>query len=1474
MFVDKELQEHLETSSVINHKNLVVAEWNMNFADNIKKIGNYRFRPTDNSSPYKLIALNYQDEDTANNYTGATEADIIVDGGYRSALDPEDQTPQTLTSKVEKYKLFYSLEDCFGKFRPRSGINKTLFLDGKYLGFSNPSMAERPRYYPSDKNDSFKYWTSYRSENGQERGVSYFNNNENYIDDAAPFVVYKDSVPANRIVVKMQTNVGTVNLGPFSNSSTSLDDPFYGYENQTTPSRWRVQYLSNNSWVDAISFDESSRRLDGSEIIGPDGYIELGYGIKNIPDIFDKRFNLIKEISSDSLLPSFRDHGDAYLVKASDAEIGTIYVYNKSIEDYTSFVPVYGWSLQQNDVGALSQFVTELVSPKSYASSSSAQGQRLSYREFQYVQGLRVVVETMNTNSSTFDLIELSPRLAVDLSDKTEAFGVVKAAADLASSSLPVGQLLVSTGNISIFDYDLAFNENNAESIVSKYIYNHIQFKFYDVVYNVNNQDYFIPIKHLYSEGFPESSSKERTVTLQLRDLYFYLESLIAPQILLVDVSLSYAVSMLLDSVGFSNYTFKRNPGEKSEPIIPFFYIEPDRSVSEILNELAIATQSAMFFDEYNNFVVMSKDYMLPSNDERDVDVTLYGSTDFESDSVYTNKTIDDDGNAATMPRLANIMEISSSDNQVFNDGLISYTSRSIQRSVSSIRQASTPGSRDDTYTYRVSKIWEVQPDDSIGPNQNKSGGYTLVAYPLNSVLTDQPPTVVNNAIVNNIVDLGEGAFLMARFNGFLYANGEIIKYDAVEYSIPGAEKVVSSSTSSSGQITNSVSLVGSLGNVWISNKNELLKYFGDLTFNGKIYPTGRVRVYAEPNYEEVNGVTRLKNGPVAKHGRGQFNTNIVSHTPGLDSYWSNNANVRGCDMDSSYLFDGVIPESVSEAQAGHTLISDSSTSSNLFAAKSKRNGVIKNYLSDVYITESEVSNLQQPKLGVIQSSALVFSGPSFTTSQSPNNFISYVHKSFGEKRFKHFGTRMRLVGREENNATNSQTGVGASTYYLSNSVISNETISISGTSGGIGVLLNPETNNGYYFEIAALSTTPSSEDETIANVFFYKIMKDNESGNAVPVMLWSGLSSINVNSGSFSGQGRQLAEEKNSVYDLSVEYMDIGSTRKFFLYINSVLINTVIDDKPLRIFNNMAMFVRGSTKAMFENIFAITNNYSQNISGTFNTPIAEVFSKNKITVDSAFNKYALTGAIQASYLAGISPAKEPEYDIYFEEFGTIMREAAYFNVRYDKAYPALAAILAPTYSKLNGYVVSDFVAGSYGAEFLVFNATDTLLNLDGSESNNLSILGITFTSESENTFSVDDYFNNNSKLNLNTIGQPTNIESSKKVRKDYQDIISSRVNYGRNAFNLTSPYIQSEAQAQELMSWAIKKLIKPRKSVGLSVFGMPTIQLGDIVNIKYKTEEGVDEISSEDTKFIVYYAEYAKDSAGPITNLFLSEVV
>ena len=180
MFVDESLQNYLETSSSISGQSLVVGEWLFNLSENIAKIGNYRYRPsadiTSSDAVYKLIA-NVYDENDANNeikfYTGATDADVIIDDGYTNDLDDQNlPVPAAFKSKKEKEKLLYSLEDCFGRFRPRSGINKLRYFADKFSHFDNPEMSNRPRYYMAHKDDKFKYWTSFRTESGVDRGIS------------------------------------------------------------------------------------------------------------------------------------------------------------------------------------------------------------------------------------------------------------------------------------------------------------------------------------------------------------------------------------------------------------------------------------------------------------------------------------------------------------------------------------------------------------------------------------------------------------------------------------------------------------------------------------------------------------------------------------------------------------------------------------------------------------------------------------------------------------------------------------------------------------------------------------------------------------------------------------------------------------------------------------------------------------------------------------------------------------------------------------------------------------------------------------------------------------------------------------------------------------------------------------------------------------------------------------------------------
>jgi hypothetical protein len=74
-------------------------------------------------------------------------------------------------------------------------------------------------------------------------------------------------------------------------------------------------------------------------------------------------------------------------------------------------------------------------------------------------------------------------------------------------------------------------------------------------------------------------------------------------------------------------------------------------------------------------------------------------------------------------------------------------------------------------------------------------------------------------------------------------------------------------------------------------------------------------------------------------------------------------------------------------------------------------------------------------------------------------------------------------------------------------------------------------------------------------------------------------------------------------------------------------------------------------------------------------------------------------------------------------------------------------------------------------------------------------------------------------------------------------------------------------------MGWIISKIMKPRKSVGLKIFGLPIIQLGDIVKINYTDPEGVDVIS-KNSRFVVYSINHSRSVSGPNTEIFVSEVI
>ena len=168
----------------------------------------------------------------------------------------------------------------------------------------------------------FKYWTSYRTDKtGEERGIS---REDLTIDDVAPFVRYKNAVPANRVVVKMQTNVGTKDLGAMRYGDDIISDPLYGMENATVPKTWRIDLMQDGVWQTKISLT--------SDDIGPDGYVEIGYGRALPEDAYYKG-----EMPSFASLPVTAGRGDTYW-----CELEQKYYQYKS-PSWTAIVPQDDW---------------------------------------------------------------------------------------------------------------------------------------------------------------------------------------------------------------------------------------------------------------------------------------------------------------------------------------------------------------------------------------------------------------------------------------------------------------------------------------------------------------------------------------------------------------------------------------------------------------------------------------------------------------------------------------------------------------------------------------------------------------------------------------------------------------------------------------------------------------------------------------------------------------------------------------------------------------------------------------------------------------------------------------------------------------------------------------------------------------------------------------------------------------------------
>ena len=363
-------------------------------------------------------------------------------------------------------------------------------------------------------------------------------------------------------------------------------------------------------------------------------------------------------------------------------------------------------------------------------------------------------------------LIELSPRLEIDLSSFVVAYDLEKSL-DAKDTVLPISSMNSNDISLTFSGIPLTKNgeivpifsnqSNNSLTILSNMLRNNI--KFY-VSFNLQNSavggtsttsytNTYIPSGVFYSDAWTENDTKE--VTVQAYDISRYLQSRPAPDYVANLKTVFEIITNILDLSGFTDYDYDslhKICNNKAQPVDMAYYYCNSRDVTliEALNQIFIAYQIGAYIDEYGIMRFLS----------------LY---DILSDQVSSLSISDSD-----------IMEGGLTVANQQKPGKISlrYQSPKVKQSPSlqNVKDIDIKNSPAFIYTTSNDVVWQQQSIDSVGFN-----------YLKDDMDIDSTNLNINT---NDLRDIFHTFNRDA--NGYVSVEGEIMSFEYKQYIISKAD--------------------------------------------------------------------------------------------------------------------------------------------------------------------------------------------------------------------------------------------------------------------------------------------------------------------------------------------------------------------------------------------------------------------------------------------------------------------------------------------------------------------------------------------------------------------------------------------------------------------------------------------------------------------------------------------------------------
>ena len=1045
------------------------------------------------------------------------------------------------------------------------------------------------------------------------------------------------------------------------------------------------------------------------------------------------------------------------------------------------------------------------------------------------MRGVRLSITKMSNPRIPAEVIEISPRLVLDITDYAISFNYTKALSD-SSYGMPVSGIVAGNGSLKTSNVDDYFTSKSGTSIFSNFLVQGIEIKAYQTINSEN-----IPLGTYYVSNISESDDK--TTTFDFEDYFYFLKRTKSPDIAIgniggIETSVSFLI--LLDNAGITNYEFVKVSQESDDDyMLDFFYASGSQTLAEVIEELAVSSQCSVFIDANNKIKVVTKEKLAELVSMSNTDFWVVGTEDFtsgEDEYVYLNGEY-----------ISNSMSISESKIIPITEAVVQYSGIGIKRQPKAVLTTPELFIDKNVPYYNASivnrglsfvntELWSI---DSTEVGSDK----VLLSMPyINEISNGPAPSIITTASVSNnnlfatsqrelirtiysgstasdkmyyeiVLDQERSVeFIQSqKFSGHIVVDAEIIKYNGVVIDVFD-EKLPENS-----------------GRFVVFDNGEL-QYRKNKASSGVSISCYSILV--ELKYSEKTPISGMTSGELeyqfVSDGRAQENSYIARHTKQTETEMTSN-------IFKTKLYSTTVGSNI------NPIGTMASSGVNFLDPRVPSLGKTKSYPG--YFKVSGPKSLSNAALKVDFSGV---SKPAIPIDNLGEQFITGFYKTpdFSPQRIS---TRMRLLERPKTEIFEG-TNVPPQPYYVENRGI-----------GGLAFRLDPSANGttGYFIEIEEVAniTADQLKEVDFKNLRFYKVIKDG-SNKYTPVFLKSAWVNVSAVASESIDYGSILASDGRSyagTSDLSVVITDIKDQNNvtYEIYWETNLVirytepRTSVTNYDKKAYGLMS---RSDTEAMFDYILAtaVSNN------GKYRVPIMFSGNSEYLTESEAAERGVLPISIAAFSVGDNS--KQYEY----EDFGNQIKEAKQFFVKFEK--PSLAARLI-SLSKINkNYHIADFKYSSNNASFWVFNTSPASIGLSMEMDTPVIISGIALEEINPGEIKLSEFLKNQSSYSFGAIDNNKN-------------------KYGENAVSLSGQYINNIDQAQKHLEWIYEKCGEVRKQFDIKLFPNPLLEIGDKIRIYNSNINHTIDKLGEDKVYYVTSISYSSAEGGPEMSIGVREI-